>query len=531
MKYKVLITTSGLGQRLGNITKYINKALVKVGDKPAISYIIESYPKNIEIVVTVGYLADQIKDFLKLAYPDRKFTFVTVNPYQGPGSSLGYSLLSAEKYLQVPFIFHACDTLVFEAIPEPYTNWIGGFKGSDSSQYRTFNTMDGIVTKENDKGALYFDFIHIGLIGINSYKIFWKTLNNLYLNNKEDQSLSDCHIIDAMIFSGSIFKYRQFKSWHDIGNVGGLKETKRYFDDSVPVLDKVDESIYLFDKFVIKFFFDKSSVKKRLKRAKLLGNLVPKIESSKGNFYKYKYIEGVVLSSSINPVNFREFLNWSNKNLWKPVLGIPKNTFEKICQEFYEKKTLARVNKFLDNYAIKDKEEIINGEKVPALKYLFKKVDFKWLSKTDPFQFHGDFVADNIIKTAKGYCLIDWRSDFGGLLNAGDMNYDLAKMNHNLMVNHDIVAKGLFKIKINNKKIECDINCKENLIECKKVLQKFIIDNNLDLEKVNILTALIWLNMSPLHEYPFNYFLYYFGKLNLYRTLNELETKYEKKEK
>ena len=42
-EYKVLITTSGLGKRLGNITNYTNKALVKIGDKPAISHIIENF--------------------------------------------------------------------------------------------------------------------------------------------------------------------------------------------------------------------------------------------------------------------------------------------------------------------------------------------------------------------------------------------------------------------------------------------------------------------------------------------------------
>ena len=40
-EYKVLLTTSGLGSRLGNLTKFTNKSLVRVGDKPAISYIIE----------------------------------------------------------------------------------------------------------------------------------------------------------------------------------------------------------------------------------------------------------------------------------------------------------------------------------------------------------------------------------------------------------------------------------------------------------------------------------------------------------
>jgi len=92
-EYKVLITTSGLGSRLGNLTDYTNKCLIRVADKPAISYIIESYPTNIEFVITLGHFGSHVKQFLELAYPNHKFTFVEVDKYKGEGSSLGYSIL------------------------------------------------------------------------------------------------------------------------------------------------------------------------------------------------------------------------------------------------------------------------------------------------------------------------------------------------------------------------------------------------------------------------------------------------------
>ena len=40
MNYKVLIPTAGTGSRLGGMTKYINKSLIGVGNKPALSRII-----------------------------------------------------------------------------------------------------------------------------------------------------------------------------------------------------------------------------------------------------------------------------------------------------------------------------------------------------------------------------------------------------------------------------------------------------------------------------------------------------------
>ena len=54
-EFKVLITTSGLGSRLGELTDYTNKSLIRIADKPAISYIIESYPKDTKFVITLGH--------------------------------------------------------------------------------------------------------------------------------------------------------------------------------------------------------------------------------------------------------------------------------------------------------------------------------------------------------------------------------------------------------------------------------------------------------------------------------------------
>ena len=40
-------------------------------------------------------------------------------------------------------------------------------------------------------------------------------------------------------------------------------------------------------------------------------------------------------------------------------------------------------------------------------------------------------------------------------------------------------------------------------------------------DKVKILSALIYLNIAPLHGYPYNEFLFYYGKLNLIKLLKK----------
>ncbi len=517
-EYKVLITTSGIGSRLGELTKYTNKSLVRVGKKPGISYIIEKYSNDIELVITLGYYGNQVKDFLTLAYPERKFTFVEIDKFDGQGSSLGYSLLKTKDLLQCPFIFHASDTIVKESIPSPNTNWLGTCNKENHSQYRTISHIKGKMIY--DKGDMNSNDVYIGLAGINDYESFWRSLEQEYNLDINDSSLSDCHAINKM----NVDKWDviPFNSWMDIGNVSELKKAREEIGDKFELLDKVDESIFLFDEFVIKFFYDKTICKNRVSRGIQLGDLTPEILDYKDNFYKYKIAKGDLLSSVINEKLFVELLEWSQKNLW--VNHGYSDSFKTKCEEFYFDKTNKRLEKFFKDHNIVDSITTINGFEIPKVSDMLNMIDKSWLYSTNAYQFHGDFILDNIIYEGDGYFkLIDWRQDFGGDLVNGDMYYDLAKMNHNLIFNHDIVNRGLFTIENKNNEIKCDILMSNNLSNCREYFKFWLEYNFFIVSKINVLTAIIWLNMAPLHDYKMGEFLFYFGKLNLYKALNKIK--------
>ena len=505
-EYKVLITTSGVGSRLGNLTSFTNKCLVRVGDKPAISHIIESYSETTKFVITLGHYGSYVKQFLELTYPDHDFTFVKVDKYEGKGSSLGYSIKKAKSHLQCPFIFHASDTILTskDKIPPPNTNWCAGAYKKESSQYRTLRVNKDQVAHINEKGEINYDFSYIGLCGIKDYFLFWHWLETL--PNKS--SLSDVHVINKMLNSID-FKFVKINKWLDIGNTSELRKTRQYFGSEIEVLDKQNESIYFFKDFVIKFFSDSNVSKNRVTRALDLYPLVPKIIDHTNNFYKYKKVEGKLFSKSVNEKSFIKFLEWADSNLW---IKKTKSNFNKDCSKFYVDKSLSRISQYLENH--KDPSNV-NNENLPPINTLFNQLNLDNLCNGIPSQFHGDFILDNIIETSKGFSLIDWRQDFAGDLEIGDLYYDLAKLNHNLTVNHGIIEQGLY----NHTSDNCYILCNSTLLNCKNLLHKFILDKGYDLNKVKILSSIIWLNMSPLHEYPFNEFLFNFGKYNLYKNL------------
>jgi len=509
-EYKVLITTSGLGSRLGNLTDYTNKALIRVADKPAISYIIESCPTDIEFVITLGHFGSHVKQFLQLAYPNHKFTFVEVDKYKGEGSSLGYSILQCKHVINSPFIFHASDTIVKGlTIPSPEHNWVMGSYKEDSSQYRTVNIRDGKLVKINEKGEIGFDYSYVGIALIKDFELFFYNLEKLVYNEHKDTS--DVHVINNMLSDVDFhYKHINFGDWFDIGNTSELIKTRKAFKSSIEVLDKKDESIFFFDEFVIKFFADSTINQNRVTRANNLKGLVPEIIGSTENFYKYKKAEGKLFAKSANRSKFLTFLEWTNKNLW---ISKSDPNFKSKCYDFYITKTKKRINQYLENKP--DKAEYINGELIPSVYDMLDQLDIEWLIEGIPSQFHGDFILDNIIETKDDFCLIDWRQDFAGDLEVGDLYYDLAKLNHNLNINHDIVNRDLF----NSSKDNCYILINSKLNECKGLLHSFITENGYDLKKVKILTSIIWLNMAPLHEHPFNDFLFSFGKYNLYKNL------------
>jgi len=303
---------------LGGLTDYTNKSLVRIGDKPAIAHIVESYHPNTKFVITLGHYGEHIRQFLTLVYPDRRFEFVTVDKYKGEGSSLVYSILQAKQYLQCPFVFNACDTIVGRAdnIPAPSFNYCVGAQKEEASQYTTLWVDNKKITKINQKGELAFDQCYVGICGINNYNKFWSEIEKIHKKFPNRTSLFEGDVINKMLETDE-FSLVKINNWYDIGNTGELETTRKQFRCSVDVLDKLDESIYLYEDFVVKFFYNRKIVKNRVHREKVLKGLVPEIISSSANFYKYKMVEGDLLATSVNVKLFEKFLDWSKENLWK----------------------------------------------------------------------------------------------------------------------------------------------------------------------------------------------------------------------
>jgi len=515
----VIIPTSGTGSRLGNLTKYTNKSLIQLGDKLAICYIIERYPLDTTYIILLGHFGSLVREFLTIAYPERNFIFCTVDIFEGIGSSLGYSLLKAKKVCQTPFFFHCCDTITLNKPDTPDKNTLYVAKNDDYNSYASIYIENDTIKSINKKGFVGNTYIYTGLSFIKDYKQFWSTLESLYLDNKNNFYLGDTDVHIKLFEQGASYTYSVLNDFYDTGNLMAIRNTKDVFQSKYSILEKNNESLCFLEKRVIKFVSDKETNRKRALRGQDLYPLVPKIYNATDNYISMDLISGELLSESKEYGEIYRLLNWANTYLW--INEVKSEKFKKNCYNFYKKKTFDRLSSLS---FLKDECISVNGISTGTIYELLESLDFESLCTDSFYKFHGDFILDNILKVGPSqYVLLDWRHEFDQeQTDFGDKYYDLAKLRHNSIFNHKNISNKLYDFECKNNEVVIDIKCNYFLMKQHEQFDKFVVENGLNLFKIKVLTSLIWLNMSALYEGKLSFFLFYFGKLNLYLTLHDL---------
>ena len=548
----VVIPCAGTGSRLGEHTGYINKGMITLGERPIISYILEKFRKEDEIIVLLGYKGDYMRQTIEALYPEWNISFVDVDNYEGKGSGLGYSLSRAREFLQRPFIFWANDTLVEGTDPvrefsRCNTNWIlysaldsagHGEKEGDPvpSDYRYASiSEDGSLVEIMEKGHPWDElagghFPYVGVCCIRDYREFWEALDN-----DPDKFISEGEVagINNICSSPGTSRFSCFYAhgWVDLGNRKILEE---YIEKErrlmlANVLEKPEETIWFHGGFVTKFHISNRFIRDRVDRAPTVlheehlsrGLRLPEIVGHSENTYTYRYAKGEVLSRIVDTRMMKDLLErfFLDRYTEGYIVDLPNEEKLSICREFYLNRTISRVGRYLDGR--EETWERINGLYcVPVLFLLNEKLNWYQISEDSLFtaHYHGDFHLENILYDRKSdiFTLLDWRQNFGSSVY-GDIYYDLAKMWHSLIVSHSKVREGRYLVERNDEgDITLDIDRTFMLTECEKVLENFI-EENYDRDHAELMTSLIFLNISACHVEPYSTFLFYMGKYLLNR--------------
>jgi choline kinase len=519
---KVCILTAGKGSRSGRWGEHLHKALIPVGSKPALSWIVESFPEGMTFVIALGFRSDQVRQFLTTAYPRRRFEFVHVDQWEGEGSGPGYSLYCCKQRLQSPFIFTACDTIVPSNIPETDRNWMGVHDVERPEDWCMVSAgRTGRISEIHYRTKADTRLAFIGIAGIKDHVEFWESLGR-------DRSLlsGEYQVINGM--NGLIDRglFAELLPWHDTGTEANWRKAVSDLGDPFNALGKNIDTTYKVEGSIVKFFADPGRASRRAQRAVLLDDLVPEVTASNGHFLKYEFAQGQPLSQVLTEALWEEFLSWCADHLWTPIVEAEDDiSFSELSLAFYKDKTERRLADFFSQRSEGSLEGVamIDGERVPAVREQLASIDWGWMASGTPSRFHGDLHPDNVLFTGKPgmgrFLLIDWREDFGGSIVSGDVDYDLAKLRHTLLFSVEQMESEAFGIERSGDSVRIALSPSPFQVDLNIRLSQFIEERGFDRRRVDVVTGLVFINMAPLYADPLGEFLYWLGRKTLGQSL------------
>ena len=503
------ILAAGLGERMDHLTHSVNKGLLPIDNKAIISHMIDKTPNEYEIVIALGYKGDMVREYCEAAHPDRDFIFVDVDKYEGKGSSVAYSMLQCKPHLQRPFIWTTADTIIMEdTLPAPTShNWMGVYPTSLPEMYSTAKLDGDRVVDFKNKHYDGYEYAFIGLAGIHDHQKFW---DQLFVDGGE--IVSAFYGIDEYPTS---FEARFF-DWYDVGTIDNYMKAVKQFGTVDYAIPKTNgEFLYLVGGRFIKLFSESDVARNRIRRAEWLGALVPTLCYTGNYLYAYNWIFGYTVYEGSRATQLK-FLDWAQKNLWHPI----EFDLLDLNQKFYYSKTNQRKLEFLkcrdDSYT---GCHVINGKIIEDIEFLLESIKWEELFSNGipTHKFHGDLQFDNVIRSDNRwdgeFKLLDWRQDFGGSTEVGDAYYDLAKLYGGLLIPYNTMK--------DSENFSCNIQenvvtyTHDELLDMTGVVgeyEQWLKANKYSIDRVRLITALIFLNMAPLHEKEFGDMMFFKAK-------------------
>lgn len=507
----VCIPTAGAATRMGALGEVVNKALLPLGDKAVISHIIDGFPVGTEFVIAVGEKGEQVRAYLELAHPDVDFTFVEVDNFNGPGAGPGYSILCCRTHLARPFWFVPCDCLYeidFGQIPDG--DWVGvsPVARENAAHYCNFVVDGDQVVQIHDKFVPEEGDLHAftGLLCVRDHEKFWSALEVPELVAGEHQiSNGLAGLVAGDNLSATIVP------WTDVGD----REKYEAVRDSFVEYDfsKQDEILYRFPERVVKFFADEKIVAARVKKAGHKPDVFPDIEGVRRQFYGYQFVPGQTLYERNDHQLFTGLLDWLDADVWTPV-DVETERMRTLCRVFYFDKTQSRLADFASKYPDYREPLTVNGKPLPPREELLANVPWDELCEGVPVFMHGDLQFDNIIHDARAgrFCLLDWRQDFAGETEFGDLYYDLAKLWGGINLNYDYIKANMFRVDQSGDDLVIDFAQRYSTPQLSRILDDWILGKGLSKTRVELLVGLIYLNMAPMHHAPFDIALMGLGR-------------------
>lgn len=484
-----------------------------------ITRVIEQIPAECELVIALGHQKEILKEYLLLAHPERTFHFVEVDRFEGEGAGPGYSLLCCKSHLDRPFYLTTCDTIVEEPLPSLEHNWVGLAEPRQEMRRYASAVLDasGNVIAFGNKGAGY-PYPWIGLAGIRDHQTFWEALERRDRPHEREREVTAAWYRPEVYADllGVLF------TWLDTGNCDAYFAARALFTDAHHFDKWAESATYHVGDRAVKVVADRGITENLYRRAEILAPLVPPALNYGQYTYAYEWVPGVPLYQIPNPDTLVGLFDWCQTYLWNPKgdTGVSPD-FQNRCRIFYHDKTYLRLREYYERYGAVS-PTMINGVLCPPIEELLAAVDWDSLSQGTPSRIHGDLQFDNVLYTPNGYLLIDWREQFAGLLDQGDLYYDLGKLWGGVLISYYHLKRGLAQREVHGEAVSIALPNLPYLEVCRPLLEEKMAAAGFSMTRIKVIAALVHLNMAPLHQPPYGPLLLDFARYSLTQHLGSM---------
>lgn len=255
--------------------------------------------------------------------------------------------------------------------------------------------------------------------------------------------------------------------WQNVPIFHGIKSPSSYVNE-VNLMAKNDEGIFIYDDYVYKYFQDSRRCLSRIARTLTLP-CTPKIVEWDEHWYKYKYIEGPILTNKTD--RLLNYLHWMQHVCWS------QYEYDNYgwARAFYIDRTLAKIKKFNDVFVERwVSEQVFDNTRMCRC-------------------WHGDCSFENVVCIDDGYVLLDWREN-----PSGDIYYDIAKLIKSVHFNHLTLDE--------------NGNWKGHDAHLEDLIIHWAAKLGYDIHTINVILAIAVLKMAGTHHNNFSRNLFQWGK-------------------
>lgn len=515
-----------VSEDLQNIGK-LPSIIYPVTDRIVFDYLYEEYISSCDVIRVLCYeQSEKVHSKLKKY---RKTEIVDIPSLSDLAHTIYYGIRE-----NCSIIINFGDTIVLDNIASYPADCFIYSEDYISDKWTYFDIDEGVLTEIYDKksdivNSLKKEKLFVGVFYLSDSLNFKKCLEEAF--NRQDKNISSFYLALQIYSQRHPLKAVKTDNWFDIGHADKYFNSKlevkaREFnhiniDKNRGILTKTSDDK---DKFI-------GEIKWYLKLPADVEYVRPRIFSYSTDYtnsyvsmeyYAYHTVHELFLNGDLDLYQWEKIFKRikfiiSDLNRYK----VSDNNIIPSLEDMYLTKTVQRFAKLRtdERFLTFFTEKIsINGTVYQPLDRIIDRLELlipKMLYDVEEFTIiHGDLcfanmMIDNNLSFIK---VIDPRGKFGTFDIYGDPRYELAKLFHSVDGKYDYIIKDQFDLQVNGNSIDFSIQDKDRDFDLYNLFTQIFaeeIGNNL--KKIELIEALLFLSMIPLHGESFNHQLVMLG--------------------